>query len=229
MKGPDVLGQWIFSAGIPFIVQQFLNLIVGGGIIFIHGFIILDSRWRHLDGQEFGLPMRRLCSLLIVLPKLDFFMLWRQSRPGSLSLGLSSITTHSNSIKGTRLTHIHLVTMVWPSNTGLPSPTSSHSCTRGRKRRRAPLGDLSWRWPQRPPPRPSTTTWYVCGRPAGLRTPTWMRRLQHNILMSKKKKPCRRRWRRCWACEVTTEAGAAQLCCAFIRGARRSRLVFVPH
>ena len=229
MKGPDVLGQWIFSAGIPFIVQQFLNLIVGGGIIFIHDFIILDSRWRHLDGQEFGLPMRLLCSLLIVLPKLDFFMLWRQSRPGSLSLGLSSITTHSNSIKGTRLTHmyIYLVTMVWPSNTGLPSPTTSHSCTRGRKRRRAPLGDLSWRWPQRPPPRPSTTTWYVCGGPAGLRTPTWMRRLQHNILMrKKKKKPCRRRR---WACEATTEAGAAQLCCAFIRGASPSRLVFVPH
>ena len=229
MKGPDVLGQWIFSAGIPFIVQQFLNLIVGGGIIFIHDFIILDSRWRHLDGQEFGLPMRLLCSLLIVLPKLDFFMLWRQSRPGSLSLGLSSITTHSNSIKGTRLTHmyIYLVTMVWPSNTGLPSPTTSHSCTRGRKRRRAPLGDLSWRWPQRPPPRPSTTTWYVCGGPAGLRTPTWMRRLQHNILMrKKKKKPCRRRR---WACEATTEARAAQLCCAFIRGASPSRLVFVPH
>ena len=229
MKGPDVLGQWIFSAGIPFIVQQFLNLIVGGGIIFIHDFIILDSRWRHLDGQEFGLPMRLLCSLLIILPKLDFFILWRQSRPGSLSLGLSSITTHSNSIKGTRLTHmyIYLVTMVWPSNTGLPSPTTSHSCTRGRKRRRAPLGDLSWRWPQRPPPRPSTTTWYVCGGPAGLRTPTWMRRLQHNILMrKKKKKPCRRRR---WACEATTEAGAAQLCCAFIRGASPSRLVFVPH
>ena len=215
MKCPDVLRHWSFSvracfqASVPFDVQQLLNLIVGG-IIFVHGLIILDCRWRHLDGRELRLPMRLLssksCQSWILL-------LWRQSRqpqPYNYSLqlhqGHETLTPRDyagGSGYGLR-------------QAGLPSPTS-HSC----RRRRALRVEVA------PKTASEAFHYYMVNGPAGLRTPTWMRRLQHNILMrKKKKKPCRRRR---WACEATTEARAAQLCCAFIRGASPSRLVFVPH